>query len=148
AKVAVAQLLQDHQTVMDPKLDLSTQLKLIGTEVGSFGDPFISDQNVSVITYENKFKGIYKRINVSKDGQKLYGGILVGDTSDYNSLFQLYNNQMGLPEKAVDLILGSRGSSSGASANILELPDTAQICACESVNEVQICGLIEGRSSN
>ncbi len=148
AKVAVAQLLEDHQTVMDPKIDLSTQLKLIGTEVGSFGDPFISDQNVSVITYENKFKGIYKRINVSKDGQKLYGGILVGDTSDYNSLFQLYNNNMRLPENPEDLILGSRGSSTGASGNILELPDTAQICSCESVNKGQICGLIEDGSCN
>lgn len=148
AKVAVAQLLQEYETTMDAHIDLSTQLKLIGTEVGSFGDPFISDHSVSVITYENKFKGIYKRINVSKDGHKLYGGILVGDTSDYNTLFQLYNNSMKLPENPEDLILGSRGSNTGSAGNILELPDTAQVCSCESVNKGQICGLVEDGSCN
>ncbi|WP_417364138.1 nitrite reductase large subunit NirB [Galbibacter sp.] len=148
AKVAVAQLLKDSESIMNSEIDMSTQLKLIGTEVGSFGDPFISDDSVSVITYENKFKGIYKRINISKDGQKLFGGILVGDTSDYNGLFQLYSNQMKLPENPEDLILGSRGSQTSSSANVLDLPDTAQICSCESVSKGQICGLIADGSCN
>lgn len=146
AQVAVAQLLESTETTMASEIDMSTQLKLIGTEVGSFGDPFISDNTVSVITYENKFKGIYKRINVSKDGQKLYGGILVGDTSDYNNLFQLYSNQMRLPENPEDLILGSRGSKTSTAAGVMDLPDSAQICSCESVSKGQICGMIDDGS--
>src|SRR5690606_11371520 len=146
AKVAVAQLLEDPKHTMDSEIDMSTQLKLIGTEVGSFGDPFISDKSVSVITYENKFKGIYKRINISKDGQKLLGGILVGDTSDYHALFQLYSNQIKLPEDPEDLILGSRGAETSSSANVLDLPDTAQICSCESVSKGQICGVLKDGS--
>src|SRR5690606_31849614 len=143
---AVAQLLEDTKHIMDSEIDMSTQLKLIGTEVGSFGDPFISDKSVSVITYENKFKGIYKRINISKDGQKLLGGILVGDTSDYHALFQLYSNQIKLPENPEDLILGSRGAETSSSANVLDLPDTAQICSCESVSKGQICGVLKDGS--
>jgi len=148
AQIAVAQILNNTKTTMPSEIDMSTQLKLIGTEVGSFGDPFIANNTVSVITYENKFKGIYKRINVSKDGQKLYGGILVGDTSDYNNLFQLYSNQMRLPENPEDLILGSRGSETSPLGSVMDLPDTAQICSCESVSKGKICGLIEDGSCN
>lgn len=146
AQVAVDQLLQKTESCMTEQIDMSTQLKLIGTQVGSFGNPFINDQNVSVITYENKFKGIYKRINVSKDGEKLFGGILIGDTSDYNNLFQLYINQMKLPQNPEDLILGSRGTDSKTTSGVMDLPDSAQICSCESVNKGQICSSIEDGS--
>jgi nitrite reductase (NADH) large subunit len=74
---------------------MSTQLK-IGVEV-SFGDPFIENEDVTAIIFENKFNGTYKRINVTKDGKNLLGGILVGDSSDYNGLFQIYSNAMALP---------------------------------------------------
>ncbi|TRZ42280.1 nitrite reductase large subunit NirB [Robertkochia solimangrovi] len=127
---------------MSPSIDMSTQLKLIGTEVASFGDPFIENESVSVITYENKQKGIYKRINISKDGSKLLGGILVGDSSDYNTLFQLYLNEMKLPEDPEVLILGSRDGAGSALGNVLDLPETAQICSCESVSKGSICGAI------
>lgn len=126
--------------LMSPTIDMSTKLKLVGTEVASFGDPFIDDEETTAITYENKQKGIYKRINITKDGQKLLGGILVGDASDYNSLFQLYINALPLPENAEDLILGSRGEGSSTSmGSALDLPDSAQICSCEAVSKGAIC---------
>ncbi len=53
--------------------DMSTKLKLIGTDVASFGDPFIEEPACKTIRYENKAKGIYKRINVSPDGKELAG---------------------------------------------------------------------------
>jgi nitrite reductase (NADH) large subunit len=118
------------------------QLKLIGTEVASFGDPFIENKDVVAITYENKHSGIYKRINVAKDGTRLFGGILVGNSSDYNTLFQIYYNAMKLPENPEDLILGSRGGES-ILGSVLDLPDAAQICSCESVSKGAICGILE-----
>ncbi|MCX2679192.1 nitrite reductase large subunit NirB [Galbibacter sp. EGI 63066] len=142
ADVAVEQITGGDE-VMESSIDMSTQLKLIGTEVASFGDPFIEDNDVSVIAFENKHKGIYKRINVTKDGTKLLGGILVGDSSDYNTLFQLYINEMKLPENPEDLILGARGGESDAMGSVLDFPDSAQICSCESVSKGDICGLIE-----
>jgi nitrite reductase (NADH) large subunit len=137
ADVAAEQILGGEKTMRET-IDMSTQLKLIGVEVASFGDPFLENEDVTAIVYENKFNGIYKRINVTKDGKTLLGGILVGDSSDYNSLFQIYSNAMALPKNPEDLILGSRGGESSAiGAN--DLPDTAVICSCENVTKGAIC---------
>ncbi len=144
AEVAVQQI-TGGDAVMPESIDMSTQLKLIGTEVASFGDALNqSKEDIDEIIYENKRNGIYKKINISKDGKKLLGGILIGDSSDYNSLFQIYSNGMKLPEAPEDLILGSRGGDEGGLlGDVMDLPDGAQICSCESVTKGQICSAIE-----
>jgi nitrite reductase (NADH) large subunit len=141
ADVAAEQIMQGEKTMRET-IDMSTQLKLIGVEVASFGDPFIENDEVTAIVYENKFSGIYKRINVTKDGKTLLGGILVGDSSDYNNLFQIYSNAMKLPANPEDLILGSRGGESSSMGSAMDLPDTAVICSCENVTKGSICGSI------
>ena len=138
ADVAAEQILGSDKTMRET-IDMSTQLKLIGVEVASFGDPFIENDEVVAIVYENKFSGIYKRINVTKDGKTLLGGILVGDSSDYNGLFQIYSNAMALPPNPEDLILGSRGGESSTMGSAMDLPDTAVICSCENVTKGSIC---------
>ena len=142
ATVALDQITGGNK-LMSPSIDMSTKLKLVGTEVASFGDPFIEGEEVTAIRYENKQKGVYKRINITKDGSRLLGGILVGDASDYNSLFQLYLNAIKLPENAEDLILGARGGESGSFGSALDLPDSAQICSCESVSKGTICDALK-----
>ncbi|WP_310379160.1 nitrite reductase large subunit NirB [Flavobacterium sp.] len=137
ADVAAEQILNGSKTMRET-IDMSTQLKLIGVEVASFGDPFIENNSVTAIVYENKFNGIYKRINVTKDGKTLLGGILVGDSSDYNSLFQIYSNALPLPKNPEDLILGSRGGES-TTLGANDLPDSAVICSCENVTKGAIC---------
>ena len=138
ADVAAEQILGSDKTMRET-IDMSTQLKLIGVEVASFGDPFIENDEVVAIVYENKFSGIYKRINVTKDGKTLLGGILVGDSSDYNVFFQIYSNAMALPPNPEDLILGSRGGESSTMGSAMDLPDTAVICSCENVSKGAIC---------
>lgn len=138
ADVAAEHILGGKKTMRET-IDMSTQLKLIGVEVASFGDPFIENEEVTAIVYENKFNGIYKRINVTKDGKTLLGGILVGDSSDYNSLLQIYSNAMKLPKNPEDLILGSRGGESATMGSAMDLPDTAVICSCENVTKGSIC---------
>ncbi|MBC7607014.1 MAG: nitrite reductase large subunit [Burkholderiales bacterium] len=138
ADVAAEQIIGSDKTMRET-IDMSTQLKLIGVEVASFGDPFIENDDVVAIVYENKFSGIYKRINVTKDGKKLLGGILVGDSSDYNGLFQIYSNALALPPNPEDLILGSRGGDSSTMGSATDLPDTAVICSCENVTKGSIC---------
>ena len=138
ADVAAEQILKGAKTMRET-IDMSTQLKLIGVEVASFGDPFIENDNVTAIVYENKFNGIYKRINVTKDGKTLLGGILVGDSSDYNALFQIYSNAMALPKNPEDLILGSRGGETSSFGSAMDLPDSAIICSCENVTKGAIC---------
>ncbi|HBK82432.1 MAG TPA: nitrite reductase (NAD(P)H), partial [Flavobacterium sp.] len=138
ADVAADQILGGDKTMREI-IDMSTQLKLIGVEVASFGDPFIENNEVVAIVYENKFNGIYKRINVTKDGKTLLGGILVGDSSDYNSLFQIYSNALALPHNPEDLILGSRGGESSTMGSVMDLPDAAVICSCENITKGTIC---------
>ena len=138
AEVAAEQILQGTKTMRET-IDMSTQLKLIGVEVASFGDPFLENEHVTAIVYENKLSGIYKRINVTKDSKTLLGGILVGDSSDYNALFQIYSNAMSLPKNPEDLILGSRDGETFSFGSAMDLPDSAIICSCENVTKGTIC---------
>ncbi|MCB0634286.1 MAG: nitrite reductase large subunit NirB [Saprospiraceae bacterium] len=141
AEVAAAQIVGEDKTMVD-QIDMSTKLKLMGVEVASFGDHF-AGAPARTIVFEDKFAGIYKRINISEDGKKLLGGILVGDTSDYNMLLQIAQNGMALPANPEDLILGARGGDSSALGSVLDLPDSAQICSCEAITKGDICSAIE-----
>jgi len=120
--------------------DMSTKLKLIGIDVASFGDPFINEPDCRTIVFENKHKGIYKRINISNDGQYLLGGILIGDAAAYNMLLQTSVNKIALPENPEELIIGSRGVET--SAGITTLPNEALICSCEGVTKGDICNAV------
>lgn len=119
--------------------DMSTKLKLIGVDVASFGEPFVPATAGRSVVFEDTLKGIYKRINISADGKQLLGGILVGDAEQYNMLLQTVKNKMVLPPNPEDVLLGSRGSSAEKGAGVMDLPDDAYICSCESVTKGNIC---------
>lgn len=123
--------------------DMSTKLKLIGVDVASFGDPFTPHSDCHTIVFEDKSKGIYKRINISKDGKLLLGGVLVGEAASYNMLLQTCKNKMVLPPNPEDIILGSRGDGKSGSGNdVSALPDEAVICSCENVTKSEICNVV------
>jgi nitrite reductase (NADH) large subunit len=135
----VASQLMSISTKEFTGFDMSTKLKLIGVDVASFGNAFIEEPDCQTIVYENKTKGIYKRINISNDNKFLLGGILVGDAEQYNMLLQTVNNKLPIPADPEDLILGSRGGDGGSESGIMNLPDEALICSCEAVTKGQIC---------
>lgn len=122
--------------------DMSTKLKLIGVDVASFGDAFISEPDCRTIVFEDTHKGVFKRINISNDGKYLLGGILIGEAEAYNILLQTVNNKIVLPPNPEDLILGSRGESANEGAGVMSLPDEALICSCEAVSKVAICDAV------
>ena len=149
AEIAVEQIIGDQSKNMSSEIDMSTKLKLIGVDVASFGDPFVPSEEGHSILFENKINHIYKRINVSHDGQKLLGGILIGDADDYNMLHQIYLNGMELPENVEDLILGARSEGEGNFGSAMSLPDDAQICSCENVLKKDICcSITDGKALN
>ncbi|HEY5968771.1 MAG TPA: nitrite reductase large subunit NirB [Chitinophagaceae bacterium] len=121
--------------------DMSTKLKLIGVDVASFGDPFISGNGIKTIAINDNNKGIYKRINISEDGKTLLGGILVGDAEQYNMLLQTCKNKVVLPPNPEDIILGARGGEENG-AGVTALPDDALICSCEAVTKGSICSSV------
>lgn len=137
ADIVARQLTGDHGKQFTG-FDMSTKLKLIGVDVGSFGDPFCDQVPSIPIVFKNKHKGIYKRINISEDGKYLLGGILIGDASDYNILHQMVANRMMLPESPETLIIGSGSKSKDEAAGVKSLPDTAQICSCENITKGDI----------
>jgi nitrite reductase (NADH) large subunit len=122
--------------------DMSTKLKLIGVDVASFGDPFVSIADGRSVVFEDSLKGIYKRINISSDGKHLLGGILVGDAGQYNMLLQTCKNKVILPPNPEDIILGNRGSDADAGAGVSSLPADALICSCESITKATICSAV------
>ncbi|HXV99745.1 MAG TPA: FAD-dependent oxidoreductase, partial [Anaerolineae bacterium] len=119
--------------------DMSTKLKLIGIDVASFGDPFASGPDTRQLVYNNAFGQVYKRINISADGQYLLGGILVGDASQYNMLLQTFKNRIPLPSNPEDVLLGSRNGEGVGGAGVDALPAEALICSCEAVTKGAIC---------
>jgi nitrite reductase (NADH) large subunit len=147
ADVVVKQLQGDRAKEFTG-FDMSTKLKLIGVDVGSFGDPFGETAGSIPISFQDKRNGVYKRINISEDGRYLLGGILIGDASQYNILHQMVVNKMPLPEQPESLIIGSRGKGE-ADAGVKSLPDNAQICSCENITKGAIvCQVIEHDAKN
>ncbi|MBS1520330.1 MAG: nitrite reductase large subunit [Bacteroidetes bacterium] len=140
ADVVVSQLIGTEKSFHG--FDMSTKLKLIGVDVASFGDAFVTEPDCRTIIFEDTHKGVYKRINISNDGKYLLGGILIGEAEAYNMLLQTVNNKIVLPPNPEDLILGSRGESVSEGAGVLSLPDDALICSCEAVTKATICDAV------
>jgi nitrite reductase (NADH) large subunit len=121
--------------------DMSTKLKLLGVDVGSFGDAFGVTPGARVISVFDGTASHYKKLVVSEDRQKLLGGVLVGDASAYSQLLIHVQAGMTLPENPADLILPSReGGAKGFGVDVL--PDAALICSCNNVDKGAICGAI------
>lgn len=126
--------------------DMSTKLKLIGVDVASYGDPFLQGETSKTLVFEDRYKGIYKRMNISSDGKRLLGGILIGEAESYNMLLQTVKNNIVLPPNPEDLMLGARGTGEGGSG-VDSLPDEALICSCEGISKGDICENIKNETA-
>lgn len=120
--------------------DVSTKLKLLGVDVGSFGDAFATTLEARVISMLDTTAGVYKKLVLSADKKRLLGGMLVGDASAYGELSMLVQNEIVLPEQPEDLIFPQRnGSHRKPGLGIDALPDSAMICSCHNVDKGAIC---------
>ena len=113
--------------------DMSTQLKLMGVQVGSFGDA-LANGNSKAITLENASNGIYKKLIIDESGTRLIGGILVGETSEYNQLHQMYLSEMPLPKSPESLLFKQEDDSAGV-FSVAFLPSLAVVCNCENITK-------------
>jgi len=121
--------------------DLSTKLKLMGVDVASFGNTEPDPQTSRSLVYEDPFEGVYKKILVSLDGQRLLGGMLVGDAADYGKLLMLYKSDKPLAVSPAELLVGPRGDATSAAA---DFDPAAQICSCNNVSMEALCTAIDG----
>jgi len=146
AEIVVKNLIAQQFEVEFKGFDMSTKLKLIGVDVASFGDPFIQTELTKTIVFQDHVKGIYKRINVSNDGKELLGGILIGEAESYNMLLQTCKNKMPLPQNPEELVIGSRGSGESGNNGVINLPNEAIICSCESITKANICDAVSNQN--
>ncbi|MEE3057138.1 MAG: nitrite reductase large subunit NirB, partial [Pseudomonadota bacterium] len=122
--------------------DMSTKLKLMGVEVGSIGEAHERTAGALSYTYLNQPEGVYKKLVVDSEQKYVLGAVLVGDTSDYDTLLQYALNNIELPEHPESLILPSSDAAPALGADAL--PDTASICSCLNVTKGDIVSAIEG----
>ncbi|MEG8945767.1 nitrite reductase large subunit NirB [Rosettibacter firmus] len=122
--------------------DIITKLKLLSIDVVSFGDAVDEKNNSYSVVYNNFYKGIYKRINISTDGKYLLGGILIGDIKDYNNLINLYKNKSIITGNPEDLILTNLLPKENSDKGISILSEDAIVCSCEGIPKNKICNAI------
>ncbi|MSQ96734.1 MAG: nitrite reductase small subunit NirD [Gemmataceae bacterium] len=137
AEIAAANLLGQARTFKGA--DMSTKLKLMGVDVASFGDCFADEKKAKSITYEDPFKGAYKKLVFNLDGTRLLGGILVGDASEYGTLSMLAKSSENLAMTPSEVLLGKSGGPADA---VTSIPNDAQVCSCNNVSKAQICDAI------
>ena len=124
--------------------DMSTKLKLLGIDVASLGDAHGTSPGARTYSFVDERKQIYKRLVVSDDGQRVLGGILVGDAEDYGTWLQMMLNGLALPEHPEDLLMPPReGAAKPAGLGVAALPAAAQICSCNNVNKAALCSAID-----
>jgi len=121
--------------------DMSTKLKLMGVDVASFGDPFADAEGIAArkVVIEDAVAGVYQKLVVSADGERLLGGILVGDASPYMNLLRATRDASPVPPRPHQLLTGVPDAGSDAST----LADDAQICSCNNVDKGQIVAAIQ-----
>jgi len=122
--------------------DMSTKLKLMGVDVGSFGDAFGVTPGARVFTVFDGHSAVYKKLVVSADKTKLLGGVLVGDASAYSQLLVHVQAAMQMPEHPEDLLFPPREGGGKSGFGVDALPDAAMICSCNNVDKGAICGAI------
>jgi nitrite reductase (NADH) large subunit len=125
--------------------DMSTKLKLMGIDVASFGNAFADENGSKPITFEDPFKGTYKKLLFDSEGTKLLGGILVGDASEYATLSVLAKSGQPLAASPAELIGMGSGKSAGGSQHTT-IPDEAQVCSCNNVSKQTICSAIHEKN--
>ena len=148
ANVAAAQLLE-RSGARFAGADLSTKLKLMGVDVASLGDAHGAPGGARVCSLVDERRRVYKKLVLSEDGQRLLGGILIGEAEDYGALLQMVQNGLPLPANPELLLLpptqdAARSAALGAAA----LPDNAQICSCNSVSKGDLRAAIAGGATS
>jgi nitrite reductase (NADH) large subunit len=145
AEIAAKQLLGLDGEALG-HFDMSSKLKLLGVDVASFGDAFGLEAGAHTLCLVDSVQGVYKKLVVSADKERLLGGILVGDAAAYAQLLAMVQSRAKLPPEPDDMILPERAGRPRAGLGPDSLPADASICSCNNVSKGAICDAIAAQS--
>eukprot|EP00820_Chromera_velia_P027916 Cvel_11327.t1-p1 / transcript=Cvel_11327.t1 / gene=Cvel_11327 / organism=Chromera_velia_CCMP2878 / gene_product=Nitrite reductase [NAD(P)H] large subunit, putative / transcript_product=Nitrite reductase [NAD(P)H] large subunit, putative / location=Cvel_scaffold709:10554-20969(+) / protein_length=1103 / sequence_SO=supercontig / SO=protein_coding / is_pseudo=false len=122
--------------------DVSTKLKLLGTDVASLGattDFFTfkqwDDKTLIHMVHEDQWSKVYKKLVFNLEGTKLMGALLVGDASSFGKLLGIaHKGDMKGKTPPELLLLGSApaaGSTGGTGTEAVD--DDELVCSCVGV---------------
>jgi nitrite reductase (NADH) large subunit len=141
----VASQLQGNSEARFAGADMSTKLKLMGVDVASIGDAHAAQSGARACVFIDERRQIYKKLVVNEDGTRLLGGILIGGAEEYGTWLQMVQNELPLPANPEELMFSPVGEIGGPrTQGLAALPDTAQICSCNSVSQGDLCTAIAG----
>ena len=127
--------------------DTSTKLKLHGVDVATFGEYSLETSDpvgFTSMVFHDPFSGIYRRLTFDSKGERLIGGILVGDAADYGMLVMKQKSKKKLKVSPGDLLPPpSMAKGGGGAGDVGDLEDDAQICSCNDVTKGTICKAVE-----
>ncbi|MFJ2652052.1 nitrite reductase large subunit NirB [Streptomyces sp. NPDC087420] len=109
--------------------DTSTELKLLGVDVASFGDAHGTSEGAVDVVYASSRTGVYRKLVIDARG-RLLGGVLVGDTESYAVLRPLAVSGAVLPASPEQLVLPA---GLGGPLGPLTLADDTVVCSCHNV---------------
>jgi nitrite reductase (NADH) large subunit len=104
--------------------------------VAVVGDPFSAREDTKEVVLHDMLNGVYKRLVVSADKQRLIGACMVGDAAEYATLATYCRSRQQLPARAEELITGGKGEAS------LSRDANAYVCACNNVSRAEVCSKI------
>jgi nitrite reductase (NADH) large subunit len=120
--------------------DLSTKLKLLGVDVASIGESTATQiAEHTHVAVRDEVAGVYKKLIIRKETNTLIGAVLVGDTTDFARLLQLFRRAEPLPSPPLSLIVD--GSSVG-SRNVDDLAGDCLLCTCNNVTKDDVVGAV------
>ncbi len=123
-----------------PGSKLGTKLKVMGVELASMGETKPASDADEVVVYREEKRGIYKKVIIREE--RLAGAILLGDASMSSTLMQMYLAGSKVPDRRADLLFEAPEEKS--LLQVLDLPDSVQVCNCNGVSKRQIVDAIRG----
>ena len=113
---------------------MATKLKVMGVELFSMGEKDPANEKDELVVYREPNRGIYQKLIIREN--KLVGAILLGQIQTSDHLLQILKNENPISPDRTELLFGKQESKS--LTDVLQMPDSLQICNCNGVTKGEI----------
>ena len=125
---------------------MSTKLKLMGVDVASFGNCFADEKTAKAITYEDPFKGSYKKLLFNLDGTPAARRHPGRRRLGVRPAVDAGQERRAAGDAAERAAARQGGGDAAPAACVTTIPNDAQVCSCNNVSKGQICDAIRDKN--